>query len=177
LECPLRSAVYQNLSANVETLDADARCWSRKHQPFGCAPLATERTLDLCLLACQRQEAACGGAVGHALFRARNTGVTDEYVWSGDEFGGSVLREFAEGAGKIAFGIARTPNALPPTSTRAANHLLYTLMAQLECLGYLPQGAAGQMHSPDQAVIIRTGDLNLVLGFSKLGSGSAGFLK
>src|SRR5207302_1597381 len=100
-----------------------------------------------------------------------------EHFRSCDELGYLVVRALAEGADQIVLGVARTPNPMPPTPAGVADHLLYTLMAQLQRVGDVPQGAASQMHSADDRVVLNTSQFHLTFRVGELGSRSQGFFK
>jgi hypothetical protein len=166
----LRAAVCQNLPADVDARGADIRGWSRQYRPVLGRPFTTEGAPHLAILPGKRQGAAGGG---QAPVGKLHTHVADEYVWPGDELGNLVLRTYAESAGKIASSVARAPNPAPPAPARAVHHLLHALVAQVECLGNLPQGSAGQMHAADDRVVLRASLLNLVLQILEFGSRSS----
>jgi len=125
------------------------------------------------------QGVASGGtaAASYGLLRKRYTGIANEDAGSRDELGDLFLRSYAVGADQIVPGVARTPNPMPPTAAGAFHHLLHPLMAQFERVGKLPQGAACQMYSTDDGVVLRTCQLNLAFRVGERGSRGSSFFQ
>ena len=127
----------------------------------------------------KRKGVASAGSetAGYGLLCKRYTGIADEDAGSGDELADLLLRSPAEGADQIVPGVARSPNPAPPTAAGAFHHLLYALMAQFERMGKLPQGAACQVYSTDDGVVLRASQLNLMFRVSECGSRGSSFFQ
>jgi len=99
---------------------------------------------------------------GNGIVRNRDAGIANKYFGACDEFINILVGSAAEGAGKVATLIARTPNALPPASAGRIDDLLHPLMAQLQRSSDFSQGRSGQMHPSNDAVILGAGFLNFL---------------
>jgi hypothetical protein len=80
----------------------------------------------------------------------------------------------AEGANQFALQMAIAPHLLPPTAARSLDHLLDTLVTQIERPGNLPQAAPGQMHAADDCMVLRARHPDLAFRFRQPVPGGQG---